>query len=438
MTVREIALKMLLEYELGGKYVNLSLSSHTADKLSRDDRAFLTVLLYTTVERKLNLDYRISAISGRSLDKLDPNTLNILRLGLCQIIYINSVPTHAAVNETVKLARSAGERSFVNGVLRSAARLFEKGELPLPDKDKNPVRYLAVRESFPQELVKLFVREYGIEDTERMLLAFNGEKNTDITVNTLKISRDDYLSRLIAAGYVAEISPLSSLSIRISASVDPRKLPGFDEGLFFVQDASCALCAEVLGAKSGEQIADVCAAPGGKSFASAILSGGLADIWAFDLHESKLSLIESGRSRLGLDRIKVGAMDSSTVNESLIGKLDGVICDVPCSGLGVLSKKPDLRYNATSRSEQLPELQYSILKSSSEYLKAGGRLVYSTCTLSPSENAEVVSRFLDENAGFKLVPFNAGGIKSDGMLTLLPHIHGTDGFFIALLEKNGK
>ena len=139
MTVREIALKMLLEYELGGKYVNLSLSSHTADKLSRDDRAFLTVLLYTTVERKLNLDYRISAISGRSLDKLDPNTLNILRLGLCQIIYINSVPTHAAVNETVKLARSAGERSFVNGVLRSAARLFEKGELPLPDKDKNPV-----------------------------------------------------------------------------------------------------------------------------------------------------------------------------------------------------------------------------------------------------------------------------------------------------------
>ena len=412
-----------------------------SDKLSREDRAFLTVLLYTTVERKLNLDYRISAISGRSTDKLDPNTLNILRLGLCQIVYINSVPAHAAVNETVKLARSAGERSIVNGVLRSAVRLFEKGELPLPEKDKNPIRHLAVRESFPQELVKLFVREYGIEDTERILLAFNGEKITDITVNTLKISRDDYIARLIACGYDAVISPLSRLGIRINASVDPRTLPGFDEGLFFVQDASCALCAEVLGAKAGETIADVCSAPGGKSFASAILSGGLADIYAFDLHENKLSLIESGKSRLGLERIKVAQADSSLVNESLVGKLDGVICDVPCSGLGVLSKKPDLRYNAMSRSEQLPELQYSILEASSKYLKDGGRLVYSTCTLSPEENSAVVLRFLEENTGFELVPFSAGGIKSDGMLTLLPHIHGTDGFFIALLKKtenNGK
>ena len=182
MNIRKAALELLNKYEQGEQYINLSLYSHSLDTISADERRILTSLLYTTVERKLNLDYRISAISGRSLDKIDPNTLNILRLGLCQIIYINSVPTHAAVNETVKLARSAGERSFVNGVLRSAARLFEKGELPLPDKDKNPVRYLALRESFPQELVKLFVREYGIEDTERMLLAFNGEKNTDITV----------------------------------------------------------------------------------------------------------------------------------------------------------------------------------------------------------------------------------------------------------------
>lgn len=435
MTVREIALRLLTEYELGGKYVNLSLSSHAADKLSREERAFLTVLLYTTVERKLNLDYRIAAVSGRGLNKLDPNTLNILRLGFCQIIFVNSVPSHAAVNETVKLARGAGERSFVNGVLRAAARMHEAGTLPLPEKEKNPVRHLSVRESFPAELVKLLVREYGFDETERMLVSFNTERNTDITVNTLKISREDYLERLKEQGIAAKISPLSTLGIRISSSVDPKVLPGFDEGLFFVQDASCALSAEVLGAKAGELIADVCAAPGGKSFSASILSGAGAQIFAFDLHESKLSLIEGGAKRLGLENIRAEVSDSSIVREELVGRLDGVICDVPCSGLGVLSKKPDLRYNATERSEALPALQYSILKASSAYLKAGGRLVYSTCTLAPRENSGVVERFLEENPHFRLKAFSAGGLSSDGMLTLLPHIHGTDGFFIALLEK---
>lgn len=437
MTVREIALRLLTEYELGGKYVNLSLSSHAADKLSREERAFLTVLLYTTVERKLNLDYRIAAVSGRSLDKLDSNTLNILRLGLCQVIFINSVPSHAAVNETVKLARSAGERSFVNGVLRAAVRMHESGTLPLPEKSKNPVRYLSIRESFPSELVKQLVREYGFEDAERMLVSFNSERNTDITVNTLKISREDYLERLKEQGIAAKLSSLSSIGIRILSSVDPKTLPGFDEGLFFVQDASCALSAEVLGARSGELIADVCAAPGGKSFAVSILSGAGAQILAFDIHESKLSLIEGGAKRLGLENVRVEASDSSVVREELVGRLDGVICDVPCSGLGVLSKKPDLRYNAQERSAALPELQYSILKASSAYLKVGGRLVYSTCTLIPEENSGVVERFLKENPDFRLKAFSAGGLSSDGMLTLLPHIHGTDGFFIALLEKTG-
>lgn len=435
MTVREIALRLLTEYELGGKYVNLSLSSHAADKLSREERAFLTVLLYTTVERKLNLDYRIAAVSGRGVDKLDPNTLNILRLGLCQIIFINSVPTHAAVNETVKLARGAGERSFVNGVLRAAARMHEAGGLPLPDKNKNPIRHLCVRESFPQELVKLLVNEYGFDDTERMLVSFNTQRNTDITVNTLKISREDYLEKLTSYGISASLSPISSLGIRISSSVDPRVLPGFDEGLFFVQDASCALSAEILGAKSGELIADVCSAPGGKAFASAILSHDKAQILAFDLHETKLSLIENGAKRLGIKSIKVSASDSSVVREELVGRLDGVICDVPCSGLGVLSKKPDLRYNAAERSEELAELQYSILKASSAYLKPGARLVYSTCTLTQRENSGVVERFLCENDGFKLARFSLGDVSSDGMITLLPHIHGTDGFFIALIEK---
>lgn len=438
MTVREAALRLLLEYEESGKYVNLSLSSHIADNFSSDERSFLTVLLYTTVERKLTYDYYIAALSGRSIDSVIAHTKNLLRLGLSQILHINSVPDHAAVNETVKLAKNAGERSFVNGILRAAVRKKDAGELPLPDKEKNYQRYLSVRESFPLSIVKLFTREYGIETAEKLLLAFNSKPHTDISVNTLKISRDGYLEMLLEHSYEALASKNSSISIRIPRSVSPTSLPGFSEGLFFVQDESCAICAEVLGVLEGQSIADVCAAPGGKSFAAAILSNNKANIYSFDLHESKLSLIKNGAERLALSSVEASVRDATTPCEELVGRLDRVICDVPCSGLGVLGKKPDLRYNAIDRTEELPGLQYEILTASSRYLKVGGRLVYSTCTLSPSENRDVVCRFISGNPGYRLCPFSVGELSSDGMLTLMPHIHGTDGFFIALIEKTGK
>ena len=432
--LRKLALSILIDYEASDKYINLALSSHSLDLLDDRERALLTSLVYTTVERKLTYDYYISAIAKRSDASIDIYTKNILRLGLSQIIDINSVPDFAAVNESVNLARNSGERSFVNGVLRAAVR--QKNDMPMPQPEKNYRRYLSVKHSFPLPIVKHFDSLYGSEATERMLEFFNNEKYTDITVNTTKISVAEYKNRLLDKGYVVEENELVDSSLRILASVNPERLPGFLDGLFFVQDRASAIAAKVLDPGSGDLIIDVCSAPGGKSFAAAINASGKGEVHSFDLHESKLSLIRSGAERLSLDMIKVDCRDALDPDSTLFGNADRVICDAPCSGLGVLGKKPDLRYKDLDSIESLADLQYSILSASSKYLKEGGIMVYSTCTLNPSENEDIVNRFISEHPDFEITPFTVGNITAEGgMLTLLPHIHHTDGFFMAKIRR---
>ena len=229
----------------------------------------------------------------------------------------------------------------------------------------------------------------------------------------------------------------SPITVRLDKPVNPKNIKGFSDGWFYVQDEASALSAIVLAPGSGDLMIDTCSAPGGKSFASAILSQDGAEIHSFDIHESKLSLITDTASRLGLKSVNVSVRDALTPDENLIGKADKLLCDVPCSGLGVIAKKPDLRYKDLSAAEDLTSLQLDILTASSQYLKAGGELVYSTCTLNARENAGVVLAFLEANPDFSLVDFSVGSLKSDnGMLTLWPHIHGTDGFFISKLRKN--
>ena len=435
MTVRELTLSLLTDYELNGKYVNLSLSSHLADKLSGEDRRFLTVLLYTVVERKITYDYYVGAISGRSLEKIDPTTLNILRIGLCQIVHIDSVPDHAAVNETVALARNPGEKSFVNGVLRQAVRLKNEDKLPLPSREKKISRFLSVKYSFPLWVVKHFISLLGEEDTERLLDRFNTARYTDLTVNLTKTDKAALESLLREGGFETVKGIDTPLSVRIPASVDPRRLPGFSDGLFFVQDVACAVSAEALEVRQGDRVVDVCACPGGKSFAAAILSHN-GEVTSFDIHDSKLPLIKEGAHRLGLTNISVSECDATKPREELFRSFDRVICDVPCSGLGVLAKKPDIRHKDNQSMQNLPDLQYDILSASSKYLKDNGILVYSTCTINPEENERVLERFLASHSDFAAVDFTVGQIESKGgMLTLLPHVHHCDGFFIAKLRK---
>lgn len=436
MNPRGITLALLDEYELLGKYVNLSLSSHRLDGLSREERGLVTALLYTTVENKLTYDYYISAVAKRSVDEIDIHTLNLLRLGCAQIIGMDRIADHTAVNETVKLGANKGERGFVNGVLRAILRHRDGGTLPMPERKRNPARYLSVKYSFPIGLVRHFISLFGEESAETLLHTFNTEKYTDLTVNTVKTGREDLLRRLADTGISASASPLSKYSIRINGSQSPTSLVGFAEGEFFIQDASCAVSAEVLAPEAGEEILDLCACPGGKSFAAAILSSDRAKILSLDLHESKLSLITDGRERLGLNSIFAMQNDATVPRVEFFDKFDRIICDVPCSGLGVLGKKADLRYNAEGAMHRLPDLQYEILSVGAKYLKLGGTLVYSTCTLNPRENEENVIRFLNENPNFAAVDFTVGTLSSTGgMLTLAPHIHHTDGFFIAKLLR---
>lgn len=434
VNLRKLALTLLSEYEAGGKYINLILSSHKTDSLSADERARLTALLYTAVEHKLTYDYYICALSKRSIDKIDTTTKNILRLGLCQLLDMDGVPEFAAVNETVKLAGHSGQRAFVNGILRAAVRA--KGNLPMPPREKNSARYLSVRYSFPLHTVKRLISVFGELGAEEYLAAVSNVAPTDLTVNTNKISVADFSKKLSEAGFENGVSDISPLTVRIPRSVAPRELPGYTDGEFFVQDSACAAAISLLSLSGGERVIDVCSAPGGKSFAAAVMMGDVGSVSSFDIHESKLSLIESGAKRLGLSSVSASARDALTPDESLFGTADAVICDVPCSGLGVLSKKPDLRYKHESAFFELPELQYAILSASANYLRAGGKLLYSTCTVLPEENDAIVDKFLAENKNFKRVPIEISGQRQEsGSFTFLPHVHGTDGFFVSLIEK---
>ena len=255
-----------------------------------------------------------------------------------------------------------------------------------------------------------------------------------VTVNTSRISCDGLLALWREQEITAEKTAYAARSLRLSESISPEKLPGFAEGYFLVQDEASALAVEALGAQRGDTVVDVCSAPGGKILSLATGIGGEGCFYAFDLHESKLSLIRASAARLGVD-VAVSMCDATKGEPRLLGKADRVICDVPCSGLGVLGKKPDLRYR--ERSEGLASLGYEILQNSKKYLKTGGVLLYSTCTLSPDENEENVRRFLAAEPDFVPLAFSfSGGLESaDGMLTLLPHKHGTDGFFMAKLKK---
>ncbi len=436
MKIRKLTLSLLRDFRESGKYVNLSLSSHLADNLSQDELRLVTSLLYTTVERRITYDYYIGAASGRSLSDIDPVTLDILRLGACQIVDMSSIPEYAAVNLTVELARNKGERAFLNAVLRKLARDHKSGTLPLPSPERNFARYLSVKYSFPLFTAKHFISLYGKSGAEKIFTHFNENKYTDLTVNTLKLSRDELIHNLNEIGLAAGSSPLSSLSVRIPNSVNPTSLPGFSEGHFFVQDAAGALSAEALGTLPGDSVIDVCACPGGKSFAAAILAEDRGRFVSFDIHESKLSLVISGALRLGLSSLSAGVRDATKPQSDLFGSFDRVICDVPCSGLGVLGKKPDIRHKDPSCLTDLVPIQYSILESSAAYLKTGGYILYSTCTLNPLENEKNVERFLAEHPEFTPCDFQVGEKHSSlGMMTLLPHIDGCDGFFIAKMRK---
>ncbi len=429
MNTRRIALDLLARYEAGEAYINLVIG-RACERLEDADRRYLTALIYGTVERLITLDYYIGALARRS--ELDSTTRDILRLGLYELLWMHT-PHHAVVNECVKLTRSRGEASFVNGVLRAALR--EPHRLTPPPREKNLARHLSVLYSMPPRTVRLLLDILG-DETEAFLAAVNTPRGMTLRVNTTRTTREKYLSALAAAGIDGHPTPYAESGILLSASLPPRSLPAWDEGEVYVQDEASQIAVAALGCAPGMTVVDLCACPGGKSFGAASDMQNRGRVLSRDLHASKLSLITEGVARLGLTCIEVAEHDATTPEDALIGIADRVICDVPCSGLGVLAKKADLRYKDMEAADRLPALQSEILETASRYVKAGGTILYSTCTVNPCENEGVTDAFLASHPDFIPQDFTVGALSSQGgHLTLYPHLHATDGFYIALLKR---
>ncbi|MBE6538186.1 MAG: 16S rRNA (cytosine(967)-C(5))-methyltransferase RsmB [Ruminococcaceae bacterium] len=434
MNIRKVALAVLDKISAAGQYSNIALDTAIARSgVSGPDRALLTALVYGTVEKRITLDYLIDSLSSLPPSKIELSVRNILRMGFYQLIYLDRVPDHAAINESVNLTGKR-QKGFVNALLRN----FTRGgrSLPLPEKEDGIGKYLSVKYSVSEGICERFCTDFGEERAEKLLSSMDNEPYITLRVNTLKITRDELLERFSSLGISAEKTELSDYGIRLTERYAYSDIPFEEDGLWFVQDEASQLCSAVLGAKAGETVIDSCACPGGKSFSVAMCMENEGRLMSFDLHENKLSLIERGAKRLGINIIRTAAKDGKIFDDTLTECADRILCDLPCSGLGVIAKKPDIRYKNMADIENLPDIQMAIAENSLRYLKKDGVMVYSTCTILPAENENNVKRLLDSHDDIEAVPFEYGGkTAGSGMLTLYPDEHGTDGFFIAKIRK---
>ncbi len=427
MTPRQLAHTLLQKAEKNDQYLNIALDhALSASDMSETDRGLAAALVYGVTEKRLTLDYQISHYATRNVTELDLSVLTALRMGFYQLLFLDRIPPHAAVSETVALV-SRKVSGFVNAVLRAYTR---SPHLHLPDRNESVAKYLSIAYSVGLPLCEKLLSVFGEEKTEEVLQGFSAIPPTTLSVNTLRTTREELAARIPAA----QTTRHAPQGLTVKGAL--RSLYGFDEGLFFIQDEASQLCVEALGAEAGETVMDICACPGSKSFGSAVRMKNQGQILSFDLHAKKLPLIESGAKRLGITIIKTAVRDGRDFLPEWEERADRVLCDVPCSGFGVLAKKPELRYKDPAVSDALPGIQRAILANACRYVKHGGTLVYSTCTIFPEENEETIADFLEKHPDFSLCAFAVGDVRSDsGQITLLPHENRTDGFFIAKLIR---
>lgn len=430
--VRQIVIEALLKVDAQNAWSNLVLDNiFRKYKPDSRDSAFFAALFYGVLERGVTLDACIAVHSKTSLDKLSPMVLEVLRIGVYQLLYMDSVPDHAAVDESVELVRKMGRpqaAGFVNGVLRS----FLRSDKAVPVPDGPLAAKLSVEYSCPIELVGLWLREYGEEFTRRALSGSLGRAPLYIRVNPVLITSDELMSRLRA--HSIEVVPDNDIEdcLLLEKSGAVYELPEFKRGFFHVQDKSSQLCAGALLLRKGDRVLDACAAPGGKTFTIAEMMGDTGEIIACDIYEQRVELIRERAKKMKLKSITAEIRDMSVYDGS-IGVFDKILCDVPCSGFGVIRRKPEIKRKALADFSDLPDIQYKILETTSQYLKSGGRLVYSTCTLNPAENERVAERFLKEHANF--APAELPEILGGGSARTILGDMDADGFYIAAFTK---
>lgn len=432
VTPRRMAFEVLKSIDSEGSYSNLELSSRLRSAgFDARDSGFVSALVYGVLERMITLDYILSRYLSKPLQKARSDVRALLRLGAYQIVFMDKVPSSAAVNESVKLAKSVG-CSFAAGMINAVLRKVS-GDDGSWKSAPWPIRY-----SCPQPLIDLWIDAYGKADAQAMLEASFGGNTTYLRVNTLRTTPEQLIEQLRSEQVEAARVLGMEDALQVARSGALENLVAYREGLFHVQGLPSQICATLLDARPGMRVADICAAPGGKSFTIAQRMQNRGSIAAFDLYPHRVELIERGARRLGIEIITASVRDAA--EDPAEGMLfDRVLCDVPCSGLGDIASKPEIRYKDTFASRELAEVQRRILDQSSKLVAPGGRIVYSTCTLNPNENEAVCSEFLNDHPEFALVPSQSEWARrgNNGMLTFMPQDCGGNGFFAAVLEKEG-
>lgn len=442
MSARDAAVAALLKIQEQGGYSNIVLDEmleHT--DLSEADRAFAARLLYGVTERRLTLDYLLNKTSTTPVKQMDAAVREILRVSVYQLAYMDKIPSFAAINEAVGQTRTFGcgrLSGFVNGVLRQVERQYIDLLKVLPTNDKG----LEIRHSIPRAWIRAWREAYGEECLLGLLNSINEAPPAYIRVNTGVTTTDEFCCRLDEAGIPYTIVSGLSDALYVASGATLHTLPSAMMTHFYFQDLASQWCCLALGAQPGERIADVCAAPGGKTMTVAQYMRGAGTVIAGDLHEHKCRAMTERVRRYGFSCISVRQCDASRPPAAEeMGTYDRVVCDAPCSGLGVIRRKPEIRYKNPEDFADLPTLQLQILQQAAKLVKVGGILQYSTCTLRPEENEELVSVFLKQNPDFepRLLPlttcFEQSGLPVSHQITLFPHVHGSDGFFIAAFTK---
>lgn len=433
---RNIAYHILFDVNVNGAYANLSLDKALLhSKLNNIDRRFVTDLVYGSIKMQLHLDHVLKTYCD--LKRVDKKTLILLRMAAYQIIFMDKVPEHAAVNEAVTLAKELGLHTdkFINGVLRSIIR--QDKEIAWPNKRKQINQFYSKWYSFPQWLIDIWVKEYGFDATEQLCIYFNSPAPTWIRVNTLKTSVEEVISafKQMDVGFEQHSDLLEAIRVDSLQLIKQSEL--FKQGKILVQDLSSMLPAIVLNPSKNSCVLDMCAAPGGKTTHLSAIMNNSGKLIACDLHSHRVKLIEQNAKRLGVHNIKCFSADATQLPSEFENAFDAILLDAPCSGLGVLNRRADLRWKIRRGSlDEIEALQRSLLEAAVRYLKPEGTLVYSTCTLNKKENEYQIENFLKAHPDFEVVPFSClNDLCETGMKTVYPFVDHSDGFFIAKIKR---
>lgn len=440
-TAREVTAFALFSMQEEGAWSDGALHQYLQRAtLSARDAALATHICYGVIQNRAMLDFYLAKYTSVRLKKIAPRVLTCLQMGVYQLVMMQRIPVHAAVAETVQIISQyahANQRTvgFANGLLRAVARAMQTQTLPVLNCASKE-EYYALRYSHPEWLVRCWSEELGQKEAGLLCAIDNEIAPLSLRVNLQKTTTAQVVQQLEESGIVAHIHPRIA-NIVLCEGGNISQLPLFCDGLVTVQDGAGAVCVDVLEPQEGALVIDCCAAPGGKSFYMAERMKNTGKIIACDMYAHKLDKIEEGAQRLGLSNIETRLADATKAQADLHHRAAYVLCDVPCSGLGIIRKKPEIRYKEQQDLQELPHIQRAILENCCHYVQENGILVYSTCTVRKAENEEVIAHFLANHAEFEAVAFShpACGMQADGQVTLLPNRHETDGFFIAKLRR---